>query len=263
MRFRLTLEVDRTHGDLLPLSYQYEQSAVIYKILSRGDRNYSSWLHDNGFKLESGKRFKLFCYSRLNPDKYRILPKAGCMNLIGKRAEWIIGFLPEKSTEHFVQGLFADQYFTLGNKDYQVGFHVINVELLPSIPAEPIMEWEAQSPVCVKEHTEGKTVFLSPEAPNYAEAILSGLLSRYESLYGHPYEGDIRGFQFELLSPQPKSALITIKTGTPQQTQIRGYRYRFRLTAPEELMHIASEGGIGEECSQGFGYIEPLNKTIK
>ena len=263
MRFRLTLEVDRTHGDLLPLSYQYEQSAVIYKILSRGDRNYSSWLHDNGFKLESGKRFKLFCYSRLTPDKYRILRKAGCINLIGDRVEWTISFLPEKSTELFVRGLFADQHFTLGNKDYRVDFHVTNVELLPPVPIEPIMEWEAQSPVCVKEHTDGRILYLSPEAPNYPEAILRGLLSRYESLHGHRYEGDTAGFRFELLSSQPKSSLITIKVGTPQQTRIRGYRYRFRLTAPEELMHIASEGGIGEECSQGFGYIEPLNKTIK
>ena len=53
MRFRLVLEVDRAQGDLLPLNYQYEQSAVIYKILSRSDRDYSSWLHDNGFKLQS------------------------------------------------------------------------------------------------------------------------------------------------------------------------------------------------------------------
>jgi CRISPR-associated endoribonuclease Cas6 len=120
------------------------------------------------------------------------------------------------------------------------------------------MDWEAQSPVCVKDHTEGRTVFLSPEAPNYAGAILRGLLSRFESLYGHPYEGDTHGFHFELLGPQPKSALITIKAGTPQQTQIRGYRYRFCLTAPKELMHIASEGGFGEECSQGFGYIENI-----
>lgn len=258
MRFRLILEVDRAQGDLLPLSYQYEQSAVIYKILSRSDQDYSTWLHDNGFKLESGKRFKLFCYSRLIPEKYRILPKAGCMNLIDDRVEWTISFLPEKSTAHFVQGLFADQHFTLGNKDYRVDFHVANVELLPSVPIESTMEWEAQSPVCVKEHTDGRTIFLSPEAPNYTEAILRGLLSRYESLHGHPYEGDTAGFRFELLSPQPKSALITIKVGTPQQTRIHGYRYRFRLTAPEELMHIASEGGIGEECSQGFGYVENI-----
>lgn len=260
MRFRLILEVDRARGDLLPLNYQYEQSAVIYKILSRSDRDYSSWLHDNGFKLERGKRFKLFCYSRLIPDKYRIVPKAGCMNLIGNRAEWAISFLPEKSTTLFVQGLFADQHFTLGNRDYRVDFHVANVELLPSVPLEPTMEWEAQSPVCIKEHAGDRTIFLSPEAPNYAEAILRGLLSRYESLHGHPFAGDTSGFRFELLSPQPKSALITIKADTPQQTRIRGYRYRFRLTAPEELMHIASEGGIGEECSQGFGYVEPLIK---
>ena len=225
MRFRLALDVNRAHGNLLPLSYQYEQSAVIYKILSRSDRDYSSWLHDNGFKLERGKRFKLFCYSRLIPDKYRIVPKAGCMNLIGDRVEWTISFLPEKSTTLFVQGLFADQHFTL---------------------------------VCVKEHAGDRTIFLSPEAPNYAEAILRGLLSRYESLHGHPFAGDTSGFRFELQSPQPKSALITIKAGTPQQTRIRGYRYRFRLTAPAELMHIASEGGIGEECSQGFGYVENI-----
>ena len=173
------------------------------------------------------------------------------MNLIGNQAEWAISFLPEKSTAHFVQGLFAGQYFTLGNKNYRVDFHVASVELLPSVPIEPVMEWEAQSPVCVKEHTEGRIVFLSPEAPNYTEAILRGLLSRYESLHGHPYEGDTAGFRFQLLSPHPKSALITIKSGTPQQT-------RFRMTAPEELMHIASEGGIGEECSQGFGYVENI-----
>ena len=174
------------------------------------------------------------------------------------RAEWAISFLPEKSTTLFVQGLFADQHFTLGNKDYRVDFHVANVELLPSVTFEPTMEWEAQSPVCVKEHAGDRTIFLSPEAPNYAEAILRGLLSRYESLHGHPFAGDTSGFRFELLSPQPKSALITIKAGTPQQTRIRGYRYRFRLTAPAELMHIASEGGIGEECSQGFGYVENI-----
>lgn len=180
------------------------------------------------------------------------------MNLIGNRAEWTISFLLEKSTTLFVQGLFADQHFTLGNRDYRVDFHVANVELLPSVPLEPTMEWEAQSPVCVKEHAGDRTIFLSPKAPNYAEAILRGLLSRYESLHGHPFAGDTTGFRFDLLSPQPKSALITIKAGTPQQTRIRGYRYRFRLTAPAELMHIASEGGIGEECSQGFGYVENI-----
>lgn len=258
MRFRLTLHIDRNYGDRLPFNYQYEQSAVIYHILSRADKQFAIWLHDNGYKADGGKRFKLFTFSRFSFERYGVDKENKCLIVMGDKVTWTINFLPEKSTTLFVQGLFADQHFTLGNRDYQVDFHVTNVELLPSVPLEPTMEWEAQSPVCVKEHAGGRIIYLSPDAPNYSEAILRGLLSRYESLHGHPFAGDTAGFRFELLSPQPKSALITIKAGTPQQTRIRGYRYRFRLTAPAELMHIASEGGIGEECSQGFGYVEPV-----
>lgn len=38
MRFRLVLEVNRrAFGNLLPINYQYEQSAAIYRILSEAD----------------------------------------------------------------------------------------------------------------------------------------------------------------------------------------------------------------------------------
>lgn len=46
MKFKITLKIDRKHGDLLPFNYQYEQSAVIYRILAQADTQYSSWLHE-------------------------------------------------------------------------------------------------------------------------------------------------------------------------------------------------------------------------
>ena len=65
MRFRLILTVDRrSFDDLLPINYQYEQSAVIYRILSKASEEYADWLHHNGFQLESGRRFKLFTFSQ-------------------------------------------------------------------------------------------------------------------------------------------------------------------------------------------------------
>lgn len=73
MRFKMTFRIDRSLGDCLPINYQYEQSAVIYKILSNADKAYSAWLHDNGFQLDNGKHFKLFCYSRFLFEKYRIM----------------------------------------------------------------------------------------------------------------------------------------------------------------------------------------------
>ena len=51
MKFKITLKIDRKYGDLLPFNYQYEQSAVIYRILAQADTQYSSWLHENGYDV--------------------------------------------------------------------------------------------------------------------------------------------------------------------------------------------------------------------
>ena len=65
-------------------------------------------------------------------------------------------------------------------------------------------------------------------------------------------------FSFELIDKKIKSKLITIKTNTPAEAKVRGYLCSFRLKAPLELMKIAYEGGIGEQCSQGFGFIKKI-----
>ena len=57
MKFKITLNINRKHGDLLPFNYQYEQSAVIYRILAQADTQYASWLHENGYQLNGSKRF--------------------------------------------------------------------------------------------------------------------------------------------------------------------------------------------------------------
>ena len=124
MRFKITFRIDRSQGDCLPINYQYEQSAVIYKILSNADKAYSAWLHDNGFQLDNGKHFKLFCYSHFQFEKYRIMRDIKCINIIGDKIEWYVSFLPEKSTAEFVHGLFANQHVVIGNKDYRVALDV-------------------------------------------------------------------------------------------------------------------------------------------
>ena len=53
-----------------------------------------------------------------------------------------------------------------------------------------------------------------------------------------------------------QDTVMTLKEGTPQQTFVKGYLYSFKMAGPEELLRLAAEGGIGEQCSQGFGYIE-------
>lgn len=92
MKFKITLQVNRQYGDLLPFNYQYEQSAVIYRILAQADTKYSLWLHENGYDVNGCKRFKLFCYSPFIFEKVKPLPEVGCLNIIGERAVWYISF---------------------------------------------------------------------------------------------------------------------------------------------------------------------------
>ena len=261
MNFKITLKIDRRFGDCLPFNYQYEQSAVIYHILAQADKQYSSWLHENGYDVNGSKRFKLFTYSPFVFNKVRAIPRAGCLNIIGENAIWYINFIPEKSTTEFIQGIFANQRFTIGDKEFKVAFDVTGVEALPSANLSDEMCFKAMSPVCVKLHEEGKTKFLQPSDPRFALSILQGLLSRYESINDKPFELEDNNFSFELTDNKVKSKLITIKANTPDETRVRGFLCSFRMKAPLELMKIAIEGGIGEQCSQGFGFIKIINEV--
>ena len=258
MKFKITLNINREHGNLLPFNYQYEQSAVIYRILAQADTQYASWLHENGYQLNGSKRFKLFCYSPFIFERVRPLPKEGCLNITGERATWYISFIPEKSTLEFIQGIFAHQSFTIGNKEHHVAFDVVGVEAMPTPQLSEDMKLQALSPICVKLHEGTRAQYLSPDNPMFAEGILKGLLARYESIHGQPLEMEDKEFSFELTDNKVKSKLITIKTNTPYESRVRGYLCTFRMKAPLELMKIAYEGGIGEQCSQGFGFIKNI-----
>ena len=254
MRFKITFRIDRSLGDCLPINYQYEQSAVIYKILSNADKAYSAWLHDNGFQLDNGKHFKLFCYSRFLFEKYRIMPKVGCINIIGDKVEWFVSFLPEKSTAEFVHGLFANQHVVIGNKDYRVALDVVDVEIQAPFSPSDECRFRTLSPICMKLHKDNKTVYLGPESPLYEQALLNGLLSRYHAVHGEPYDGEVF-CRLNLIS-SPKEKLITIRASTKGETRVKGYDFRFSMSLPSPLMHIAYEAGLGEETGMGFGMIE-------
>lgn len=72
MRFKLTLKVLSSGLKYsIPISYHYELSAAIYKILASSDVAYAEWLHDNGFNCDT-KRFKLFTFSDLVVPRYEL-----------------------------------------------------------------------------------------------------------------------------------------------------------------------------------------------
>lgn len=260
MRFKLTLNLEKdAFGNLLPINYQYEQSAVIYRILSQSNQAYTTWLHQNGYTLDSGKRFKLFCYSPfLNIKPYKLWNHEQRLQLFGETVEWQISFLPEKSTLQFIEGLFKNQYIEIGDKRSCVRFRVQQIEAMQQPLYKDEMIFETLSPLCLKYRTEdGRTVYLSPDDERAKDMLLSGLVSKYESFYQKKIENDLSEVCFTLLS-EPKRKSIRIKSGTSQQTYIVGYHFKFCIKAPESLLRILYECGGGSLCSQGFGCLTTI-----
>lgn len=254
MRFKIQLAIDKNvYGDALPFSYQYELSSFIYHTLANGNAEYAEWLHENGFSLE-GKKFRLFVFSPLQL-KTSVDKKQNRLILIENSATFQIGFLPERSTEEFIKGVFAEQSFTLGDKISKVQFAIRSIEMLPTPQWDGEIYGETLSPICLSQkNEEGKIHYISTGVPEAKEAIMNNLLNKYFAFHGKPFAGE-KTFEWETTT-EPFAKLITIKAGTPQQTKIRASLCRFRIKADNELLRIAYDAGLGEKNSMGFGMIK-------
>ena len=251
MRFKLNLLVNKgVYGNLLPISYQYELSACIYKIIAKSNESYAYWLHNNGF-TNFNKRFKMFTFSNLSPQ-CKVLGDRMC--ILNDTMYLYLSFLPDKSTEEFVKGVFLDNLLTLGDGKSKVQFQVENIEALAT-PYLHNCEFQTLSPVTVSIKREnGSIEYVSPEREGYGRMLINNLKEKYLAFYGKQFEKD-DSFVFELLSPA-KSRLITIKANTPSMTRVKGFQYNFRLKADDELTRIMYEAGLGEKNSIGFGMAE-------
>ncbi|WP_455587644.1 CRISPR-associated endoribonuclease Cas6 [Bacteroides sp.] len=262
MRFKLILEVNkRAFGNVIPINYQYEQAAAIYKMLSYADEKYATWLHENGFQLENGKQFKLFTFSRFKIEKRHIIKEEGRIQILSDTIEWQISFLPEKSTQQFIQGLFKNQFFEIGDKTSVVQFRIRSVEAMPSPEFSKEMTFSTMSPLCIKfKREDGKTDHLPPTDIRSKYLLFNGLLDRYQSFYGKPLECTPDDCSMDILN-EPKSVRITIKADTPEKHKVKGYMFQFKAHAPIELMQLMYESGAGSLCSQGFGCLK-IENTI-
>lgn len=255
MRFEITLQLTKNEREnILPLNYQYELSSWIYKVLNEGDPVFSKWLHTNGYK-SGDKPFKLFTFSRLFIEKYNI--KGDRLAILSSKVKLILSFLPEEIITPFIIGLFNERHFTLGDSLTKVAFNVTAVEALKAVNFNNEMKFTTISPLYVDLLEQGakNKRHLSPESENYSMIISSNLKEKYRAYLGkdpNPSWGEVE--ITSLNTPKPKT--ITIKSGTPQETQIKGYEYRFTASGSPELLQIGYYGGFGGLNSQGFGCVE-------
>lgn len=272
MRFKVTLQNDTPQT--IPLNYQYPLSAWMYKVFNQAEPQFARWLHDHGYAFNGNRKFKLFTFSWLTTPKAQLQRDKKALKVAHGTQHFYISFHMEEAATRFIAGLFTDRELILAGPTAKGTFSIRQVEKLPKpdFPSHQAV-FEALSPINVSkpEVRQGKlrAHYLHPTDPAYSHYLLDNLVKRYataqnrlatavqegpqtEALADLPF--DVSDLHWELLNKPIKRGQI-IKEGRPEQTQVIGYQYRFRLTAPPELLQFAWDAGIGEKGSLGFGCV--------
>ena len=261
MRFRVSLELAERAQRRLPLNYQYELSSVIYRLIHSGNGEYGDWLHDHGY-MDDRKQFRLFTFSNLMIERKRI--EGDRMIIQSPEISMILTMLPTESIQYFINGLFMNQSFTLGDRLSKVPLRVKSIEAMPVKTFRESQTFKLLSPMVLSLKTENERYarYLSPEEPGYGELLARNLKQKYKTIHGQEHPFDESMTRFRLLSPSRKKGIL-IKADTPQQSRIIGYLFDFSLEAPAELMEIGYYAGFGGKNGMGFGCGEVSRLTLK
>lgn len=250
----LQIKLSLLRGNTLPINYQYELSAWIYKVIERADAEYSDFLHNKGFQ-HAGKQFRMFTFSQLDARPYEI--QGNKIKLLGKDVSFILRFAVDASLENFIKGLFIQQRFGLGDATNVVDFEVTNIETISAPIFHTTMQYQCMSPICVSRMRDDRTAeYLSPSAEGYDRLLVQNLIRKSNALVASDDQltDTLPSYQFRLLN-NPRKKGVHIKVNTTSHTQVVGYLFHFELAAPIELHELGYEAGFGEKNSMGFGCV--------
>lgn len=198
----------------------------------------------------------------------RLDTRAGGMWINSPSIEWVVSFYVDTAAQHFVIGLFQDQRCVIASPQQRAEFIIERVEAVPVELVGQTLQLRTLSPVVLAEKDErGRDQYLHPADEQFGPLLVSNLLAKYSSIQTAVPAGDTPDdaeaeplLTYRLLpnpgrnAAQPKSRLVTIKEGSREQTQVRGYYgFTFELSGPRELLELAVLAGVGRYNAEGFG----------
>ena len=268
MRIKITFKLSGRR-QVLPLNYQYPLSAWVYKVLARGDKKFSEFLHEVGYKMENQKTFKLFTFSNLQfpVNTYRIIRGSDRMEIFSRKAFLMLAFQIPVAAEKFVVGLFNEQKAEIGDRISKIEMEVGTIEMLKEPEFTSRMTIRSLSPIVVtrKTETDKYEQYLKPGDPDYEQLFFKNLTDKHNA-FQRQTQQETEGFDpnnlhFRCLTKNPRSQLQLIKAFTDAEVKVRGYRYEFEIIAPPALITTGLNSGFGAMNALGFGFGEVVGKN--
>jgi len=234
--------LETTKDAFIPWSYRSDLTRLIYRLIGLSDRNYASWLHDEGYE-KGGKVYRLFVYSDLQFPPREV-------SSIGLKGKGCIVWQLGSPDERFIKAV-ADGVKLQGNKLDIFGstFDVLDIlqTQLPKTKENPTFRTISPVVVSIQEGKGTTPTYLNPEDQRFTQALERNLLSKWEAYN----KKSIEVGNFGIRTWEPKSKLIPTFN-----IKVRAWNLKLQMWGSDELMRFAYDAGLGERNSQGFGMIE-------
>ena len=267
------------------MDYQYYIAAWIYKVLKEADKEYATFLHEQGYGKDENHLYKLFCFDRLNFGKPKLWKEKKLFQIFNDKIFLKVSFDIDETAVNFIQGLFMNQKFYLGDIFNGIDFSVVGVNVLPepdfSAIGEAVVDesssvvedindakktlesnnfvacvkYRTKTPwvVSYKEETDHYAKYLRPEDPKFIPCAIKHLTEKYNSM--HKKQIAASDIHMEVSHEYKRSGFL-IKPGGKNETRVVGVLCDFILTAPVEIQKMIWNAGLCEKSSLGFGWVE-------
>ena len=251
MRIRIRLFSEKVPFEL-PVNYNHALTSLIYGVLASSSQDFSTFLHDEGFRI-AHKRFKLFTFSQLLTPKRRM--EGQRLISLSERLELLISSPVSEFIEHLAQGLLSRGQIKIADREFSI--ERIEIVARPVFGEE--MRFTCLSPLVVSTaEVRNEKLFaqyLRHDDPRFSEAVAKNLWQKYQLVHGQKPRHERLTLEFD---PQyiAKKQKGIYRLMDYNGTKIKAIMVPFKACGNPELIEIGYEAGFGEKNSMGFGMVE-------
>lgn len=221
---------------VLPLAHADVLQGVFYSLLST-EGALAEEVHDR--PQENGKQYKFFCFSDLSGKHY---VRNGYISF-PSTFTWEI-----RSADDRIMKTVRENVRKIDIKGVEC--MLIGMERAERVCFTDSVDITMMTPLCVyTTRANGNRRFYSPDEDAFCRSVEKNLIAKYETLYGRKPGSAV---SLEPIAVTAEDKCVTKYKGW----YVTGYRGRYCLSAPSDVIDLAYHTGLGVKNSAGFGLFQ-------
>lgn len=224
-------------------NYQYDIMKSIYYYISTADKILEKFLHDEGYRVKEGHKYKLFNFAlrfenaNFNKDYISLTEKSIIKLIISGKKEIV---------KNILKGLFHIKKIKIDKKE----FILKDIVEDKKISFTNIMLYKCLNPVIESTKNDlSNIVYLSPYESKYYENLAKNLMKKYRLIY----EED---FKEQLFFDIDDAFKIKRKCMTIKNVNMIGYTYDIWVETTPKMQKVLYYLGLGQNNSVGAGSVD-------